>query len=56
MGLRSSLEEKMIIGAGGGMLINGGPHYHDHTKEQKNSDSIVLSEGKFDVDWTDYDE
>lgn len=53
MGLKSNLEEKMITKAGGGMLVNGDPHYHDHTKELKKTDSVVLSEGKFNVDWTD---
>ena len=56
MGLRSNLEEKMITSAGGGMLVNGDPHYHDNTKEQKNTDTIVLSDGKFNVDWTDTDQ
>ena len=53
MGIRSNLEDKMITKAGGGMLVNGDPHYHDYTKEEKNTDSIVLSEGKFNVDWTE---
>ena len=53
MGIRSNLEDKMITKAGGGMLVNGDPHYHDYTKEEKDTDSIVLSEGKFKVDWTE---
>ena len=56
MGLKSNLEEKMITKAGGGMLVNGDPHYHDHTKELKKTDSVELSDGKFSVDWTDKDE
>ncbi len=52
-GLRGNLEEKLITKAGGGMLVNGDPHYHDHTKELKETDTIVLSDGKFSVDWTD---
>lgn len=52
-GLRSNLEEKLITKAGGGMLVNGDPHHHDRTKKLKKTDSIVLSDGKFNVDWTD---
>lgn len=52
-GLKSNLQEKLITKAGGGMLVNGDPHYHDRTKKLKKTDSIVLSDGKFKVDWTD---
>ncbi len=52
-GLRSNLQEKLITKAGGGMLVNGDPHHHGRTKKLKKTDTIVLSDGKFSVDWSD---
>ena len=52
-GIRGNLEKKMISKAGGGMYANaGGPHDHDNTKKLKETDTIVLSEGRFFIDWT----
>ena len=34
------------------MLVNGGPHDHDNTRKGDETDTIVLSEGRFVVDWT----
>ena len=52
-GIRGNLEKKMISKAGGGMYANaGGPHNHDNTKKLKEIDTIVLSDGKFFIDWT----
>ncbi len=51
-GLKANLERKAFTKAGGGMLANGGPHDHDNTKKSDETDSIVLTEGKFHVDWT----
>lgn len=51
-GIRGNLEDKLLTKAGGGMLANGGPHDHDNTKKQDETDSIVLSKGSFQVDWS----
>jgi hypothetical protein len=51
-GIKGNLERKMISKAGGGMLANAGPHDHDNTKKDKETDTIVLSEGKFFIDWS----
>lgn len=51
-GIKGNLEKKMISKAGGGMLANAGPHDHDNTKKDKETDTIVLSDGKFFIDWS----
>ncbi len=51
-GIRGNLENKLLTKAGGGMIANGGPHDHDNTKKQDETDSIVLTNGSFFVDWT----
>lgn len=51
-GLRGNLRDKLLTSAGGGMLTKGGAHDHDNSKKTDETDSIVLSEGKFLVDWT----
>jgi len=51
-GIRANLKDKIITGAGGGMLVNGDPHYHDNSKKTDDTDIITLTEGKFLVDWT----
>lgn len=51
-GIKGNLERKAFTKAGGGMLANAGPQDHDNTKKSDETDSIVLSGGKFHVDWT----
>jgi len=51
-GLRGNLRDKLLTSAGGGMLTKGGAHDHDNSKKTDETDSIVLSEGKFLVDWS----
>lgn len=51
-GIRGNLEKKMISKAGGGMLVNAGPHDHDNTKKLKETDTIILTDGRFFIDWT----
>lgn len=51
-GIRGNIRDKIITSAGGGMLANGGPHDHDNTKKGDDKDIIVLSKGKFHVDWS----
>lgn len=51
-GIRGNLEKKLITKAGGGMLANGDPHYHENTKKSNETDTIVLTNGKFFVDWS----
>ncbi|MFA5328982.1 MAG: hypothetical protein WC384_14410 [Prolixibacteraceae bacterium] len=51
-GIRGNLTDKLITGAGGGMLVNGDPHYHDNSKKTDETDTIKLTDGKFLVDWT----
>lgn len=51
-GLKGNLRDKLLTSAGGGMLTKGGAHDHDNSKKTDETDSIVLSEGKFLVDWT----
>lgn len=51
-GIKGNLERKAFTKAGGGMLVNGGPHDHDNTKKGDETDTIVLSDGRFVVDWT----
>ena len=49
-GITSNIERKVFTKAGGGMLVNG-PHDHDNSKKLDETDTIVLSDGKFHVDW-----
>lgn len=51
-GIKANLERKAFTKAGGGMLVNGGAHDHDNTKKTDETDTIVLSAGKFHVDWS----
>lgn len=51
-GIRSNIERKIMTNAGGGMLANGGPHDHDNTKKTDDKGTIVLSGGKFHMDWS----
>ncbi len=51
-GIKGNLERKVITKAGGGMLANAGPHDHDNTKKSDETDTIVLSGGKFHIDWS----
>lgn len=51
-GLMSNLQSKAITEAGGGMFAQGDPHYHENTKKEKETDTIVLSQGKFRLDWS----
>ncbi len=51
-GIRSNINKKIVTQAGGGMLTHGDPHDHPNTKKQKQTDTIVLTEGRFNMDWT----
>lgn len=51
-GIKGNLRDKAITKAGGGMLANAGPHDHDNTKKSDETDTIVLSEGLFHLDWS----
>lgn len=51
-GIKGNLERKVLTKAGGGMLANAGPHDHDNVKKSDETDTIVLSEGRFFVDWS----
>jgi len=51
-GIKGNLERKAFTKAGGGMLANGGAHDHDNTKKTDETDTIVLSGGRFHVDWS----
>ena len=51
-GITGNLERKMMSKVGAGMVANAGPHDHDNTKKQKETDTIVLSEGRFFIDWS----
>lgn len=51
-GIKGNLERKVLTKAGGGMLANAGPHDHDNVKKSYETDTIVLSEGRFFVDWS----
>lgn len=51
-GIRGNLREKLMTSAGGGMLTKGGAHDHENTRKSDETDTIILSEGKFLVDWT----
>lgn len=51
-GIRGNLEQKMFTKAGAGILVNGDPHEHDNTKKLKETDSIILTNGSFFVDWS----
>jgi len=55
-GIQANLERKMLTKAGGGMLANSGPHDHPNTKKSNETDTIVLSDGKFHVDWSKTEE
>jgi hypothetical protein len=51
-GIRSNINRKIVTQAGGGMLTHGDPHYHPNTKKLKETDTIILSEGRFNMDWS----
>lgn len=51
-GIMSNIEKKAVTDAGGGMLANDDPHDHENTKKSKDTDSIVLSNGTFHLDWS----
>lgn len=51
-GIRGNLERKALTSAGGGMVANDGPHDHDNTKKSDQTDTIVLSEARFHLDWS----
>lgn len=51
-GIKANLERKAFTKAGAGMLVNAGPHDHDNTRKSDETDTIVLSEGRFFVDWS----
>ncbi len=50
-GLFSNLEDKMITKAGGGMLVKGDPHDHDNCKKTGSTGDIVVTDGKFRLNW-----
>jgi len=50
-GLFSNLEDKMITKSGGGMFVKGDPHDHDNTKKTGPTDDVVLTDGKFSLNW-----
>lgn len=49
-GIKDNLWDKAVTKAGGGMLVSG-PHDHDNTKKSKETDTIVLTNGNFYLDW-----
>ena len=51
-GIRGNLEKKIVTKSGGGMYANDGPHDHDNTRKDDKTDTIILSGGKFFIDWT----
>jgi hypothetical protein len=51
-GIKANLEKKAFTKAGAGMWVNGGPHDHDNTRKSNETDTIILSDGKFFVDWS----
>lgn len=51
-GIKGNLRDKLLTSAGGGMLTKGGAHDHENTRKSDETDTIILSEGKFLVDWT----
>jgi len=51
-GITSNLERKAMTSAGAGMVANDDPHDHDNTKKSKETDTIVLSDAKFHIDWS----
>ncbi|MFH1121674.1 MAG: hypothetical protein V1775_17775 [Bacteroidota bacterium] len=51
-GIRGNLEKKIVTKSGGGMYANGGPHDHDNTRKDDKTDTIILSGGRFKIDWT----
>lgn len=51
-GIKGNLERKVLTKAGGGMLANAGPHDHDNVKKSEETDTIVLTEGRFFIYWS----
>ncbi len=51
-GIKANLEKKAFTKAGAGMWVNGGPHDHDNTRKSNETDTIILSDGRFFVDWS----
>ncbi|MBV2245941.1 MAG: hypothetical protein KUL83_02165 [Lentimicrobium sp.] len=53
-GIKDNLWDKAVTKAGGGMLVSG-PHDHDNTKKSKETDTIILTNGHFYLDWNKAD-
>ncbi|MDY0343702.1 MAG: hypothetical protein RBR28_09020 [Lentimicrobium sp.] len=53
-GIKNNLWDKAITKAGGGMLVSS-PHDHDNTKKSKETDTIILTNGHFYLDWNKAD-
>lgn len=51
-GLEANIKRKIITNAGGGMIAHTDPHHHPDTRKMKETDTIILSDGKFSIDWT----
>jgi hypothetical protein len=51
-GVRGNLQRKMVTQAGGGMLAHGHPHDLPNTRRQKETDTIILGQGRFYMDWS----
>ena len=50
-GIKGNIQKKMVSKAGGGMIVNAGIHDHANTKKLKETDTIVLTDGRFFIDW-----
>lgn len=51
-GLEANIKRKIITNAGGGMIAHTDPHHHPDTRKMKETDTIILSDGKFSIDWS----
>jgi hypothetical protein len=52
-GIQSNIERKILTQAGAGMVVQGHPHDHPNTRKIKETDTIILSDGRFSVDWSE---
>jgi hypothetical protein len=52
-GIQSNIERKILTQAGAGMVVQGHPHDHPNTRKTKETDTIILSDGRFSVDWSE---
>ncbi len=51
-GIKDNIRKKALTEAGAGILAHAHPHDHPNTKKLNETDTIIITEGRFNMDWT----